>query len=379
MICPTCGTTNSDVALFCKYCGFDLSKAPKPIAPPAAVVPRPPPVRLWWHGLGVFAIVTVALLVLDIGANGRVTWSFVGVLSAAFIVGGVMMLQFLAAPDRKDRRPFVAGASLLIAAVFLLPVAVALQSSPTFTDTYTVPYRGGVTALALSVSDDVGRVTVRFAASPSYLLQAQVTHLGGLFSSHYPGDVVASNATAGNVLSFSVSAKGVSGLFFLGGHDIVVTVSSDLSTNMTLTSTTGSIDVVVPAGVSVKGISATVTTGSVHVTTTDALFAAGAPFRALSTTGGVSIAITQTAAHPGTVGVVGASTTGGVSFTFNRGNGVAANVTAKVTTGSVNPDTSKYSGASNTLYYAPDLTTYRAASMKFEVSLSSTTGSIDLR
>lgn len=395
MICPTCGTWNKEEALFCKYCGFDLSKAPKPVvpppsaptpmptpfAPPAAVVPRPPPVRTWWHGIGVFAIVAVALLVMDVGANARITWSFVGILSVAFIVGGVMVLQYLAAADRRDRRPFVAGASLLIAAVLLLPVAVALQSSPTFTETFTVPQRSGVTSVALAVSDDVGRVTVVFSSAASYLLQAQVTHRGGLFASHYPGDVAVSNATSGNALSFGIVAKGVSGLFFLGGHDIVVTIASGLAATMVLTSTTGDIDVTVPAGVTVgaAGIVANVTTGTVTLTSTNAVFAAGASLQARSTTGTVALSITQTASRTGVVHVLGASTTGTVAFTFARGSGVAAQVSSAVTTGSVNPDPSKYTGASNALLYAPDQATYDAATMQFVVTLTSTTGSIDLR
>ena len=394
MICPTCGTSNNDAALFCKYCGFDLSKAPKPVAPPApapppaapfappaAVVPRPPPVRTWWHGLGVFAIVAVALLVLDLGANGRITWSFVGILAAAFVVGGVMMLQFLAMPDRRDRRPFVAGASLLIAAVLLLPVAVALQSSPTFLETYTVPFRGATRGLNLTVSDEVGHVTVQFAPTDAYLVQAQITHRGGLFSSHYPGDVITSNATAGRTLSVLVQAKGVQGLFFLGGHDIVVTVASSLAVNLTLTSTTGDVDVAVPAGVTVAsgGIHATVTTGSVHLTTTDAVFDRNATIEGESTTGSVAIAITQTVAQARTIGVTGTSTTGSVTFTFNRGNGIAARVASTVTTGSVNPDTSKYTGASNGVLFAPDEATFNGAAMQFRVTLTSTTGSINLR
>ncbi len=391
MICPSCGTWNKDESLFCKYCGFDLSKAPKPVAPPAPVplppaaappvVPRPPPPRTWWHGLGGFVILAVALVVIDLAANQRITWSFVGVLSVAFIVGGVMILQFLANGERRDRRPFVAGAVLIIVAVLLLPVAIALQSSPTFTDTYTVPNTAGVQTLALDVSDEAGHVTVQFAANPGYLVRADVTHLGGLFSSHYPGDVTASNATAGGTLTFTLDAKGVSGLFFLGGHDILITVSESVAVTLDLSSTTGAIDVTVPAGVVVAaaGIAASVATGSVSVTTTDAAFVAGSSVRAVSTTGSVALSITQTTVHAGMVTVAGTSTTGGVSFTFNRAAGIAAQVTSTVTTGSVNPDTSKYSGASNALLYAPDSATYQAATMQFLVTLESTTGSIDLR
>ena len=392
--CPACATWNKDEALFCKYCGFDLSKAPKPVvppppapppapayAPPASVVPRPAPVRTWWHGIGVFVILAVALIVIDLAANARITWSFVGVLSAAFVVGGVMILQFLATTERRDRRPFVAGAALLIGAVLLLPVAVALQSSPTFTDTYTVANRSGVGTVALDVRDDVGHVTVAFAPSPGYLLRADVTHLGGLFSSHYPGDVVASNSTFGNTLNFTLVAKGVQGLFFLGGHDIVVTVSTAVAVTMKLQSTTGDVDVTVPAGVTLAspGIAATVTTGSVRLAVTDAVYRAGAGLRGASTTGSVAITITQTAPHGTVVAVSGTSTTGSVAFTFNRGSGVAARVASSVTTGSVNPDLSKYSGATNALLFAPDEAIYDAAAMQFQVTLESTTGSIDLR
>ncbi len=391
MICPSCGTWNKDEALFCKYCGFDLSKAPKPAVPPApspppatppaAVLPRPPAARTWWHGLGVFVIVAAALLLLDLGANQRITWSFVLVLAAAFIVGGVMMLQFLATADRRDRRPFVAGGILLIVAVFLLPVAVALQSSPPFTDTYTIPGQSGVTALALDVSDDVGHVTVTFAPSVGYLARAEVTHLGGLFSSHYPGDVVVSNATFGNTVNFTITAKGVQGLFFLGGHDIAVTVSSGVAVSLVLTSKTGDIDVSVPSDVvvSAAGISATVTTGTIRLTAANAVFASGASVEATSTTGNVAITLSESVPHAGVVPVTGSSTTGTVTFTFTGGAGVAARVASSVTTGTVSVDTSKYAGASNALLFSPDETTYDAAAMQFQVALTSTTGTINLR
>lgn len=401
MICPSCGTWNKDEALFCKYCGFDLSKAPKPVVPPPPlpapspppsaaplpprppppVLPRPPPPRAWWHGVGVFLILAAALLVIDLGANQRITWSFVGVLAVAFIVGGVMILQFLATTDRRDRRPFVAGAVLLILAVLLLPIAIAIQSSPTFTETYTVPERSGVSTVALVVSDEAGHVTVEFASNPGYLAQAEITHLGGLFSSHYAGDVTTSNRTSGSTVSLSVAAKGVSGLFFLGGHDIVITVSRGVAVSMQLSSSTGTIDVDVPAGVVVAaaGISASVTTGNVHITTTDAAFVSGASLQASSTTGSVSISITQTSVYPGNVAVNGTSTTGSVDFTFVHGPLVAAQINSAVTTGSVNADPAKYTGASNTLLYAPDQTTYTSASMKFQATLRSTTGSINLR
>ena len=392
MICPACGTSNKDEALFCKYCGYDLSKAPRPTmpAPPtpsvfpptgAPVVPRPPRPRVWWHGIGVFVLIAVAFLAIDLAANQRITWSFVAVLSAAFIVGGIMVLQYLASGERLERRPLYAGVVLLVAAVLLLPVAVTLQSSPTYTQTITVPNQVGVSAVALAISADVGHVSVAFARNPGYLVQAVVKHIGGLFSSHYPGDVTNSTSLSSGTLTFDLVAKSVSGLFFLGGHDLQVTVSESVAVSMVLSSTTGNIEVVVPSGVRVAsaGIAATVTTGNVAVFTTNAVFAAGSSLQAKSTTGQVTLSLNQTTAYAGTVAVTGTSTTGSISFTFDWGTGVAAQVSCSVTTGSVNAPGNKYAGTSATLY-APDQATYdsSATPMKFQVTLQTTTGSINL-
>ncbi len=396
VICPSCGTPNRDEAFFCKYCGFDLTKAPKPVAPapptaappppvfpPSAlpVVPRPPRPRVWWHGIGVFVLVSVAFLRLDLAANRRITWSVVAVLSTAFIVGGIMILQHLVAGGGQERRPLYAGVVLLVAAVILLPVAIELQSSPPYTQTITVPNQGGVSALALSVSDAVGHVSVAFAPNPGFLAQAVVTHIGGLFSNHYPGDVTNSTSVSGGTLSFGVTANSVSGLFFLGGHDIAVTLSESVPVSMVLSSTTGNIEVTVPHGVHVAsgGISATVTTGNVAILTTNPVFDAGASLVAESTTGQITLSINQTVAvaRSAPVPVTGTSTTGSISFTFVRGTGVAAQVTSTVTTGSVNYASTKYSGTSTSLY-APDEATYAAAALKFAVNLGTTTGSINL-
>lgn len=397
VICPSCGTPNKDEALFCKYCGYDLSKAPKPIPPtppapvavpapaiPAAtppLVPRPPRVRAWWHGVGVFVLVGVALVLIDLGANQRLTWSIVALLSAAFIVGGIMVLQYLATAERRDPRPLYAGALLLVAAVVLLPVAVALQSSPTYTETITVPSQSGVNTLALDVSDDVGHVSVAFAPSPGYLAQAVVRHLGGLFSSHYAGDVTNASSVAGGTLTFAIEAKTAEGLFFLGGHDIQVTIDASVGVTMILSSTTGNIEVVLSSGVRVApgGISATVSTGNTAILATNPAFSAGASLTAVSTTGQVTVSINQTTAYAGTVPVTATSTTGSIAFSFTRATGIAAQVSSTVTTGSINYASSKYSGTGG-LLYAPDQTTYTSGSttMKFQVTLQTTTGNINL-
>ncbi|HEY7587864.1 MAG TPA: zinc ribbon domain-containing protein [Thermoplasmata archaeon] len=403
MICPACGTWNRDEARFCKYCGTDFSKvtpaaapappvpapaAPPPAAPappPPAILPRPPPARAWWHGLGIFLILALFFLTVDLGTTGHVTWSFVVVLSVAFIVGAVMILGFLASPARVDRRPFVAGAALLIVAVFLLPLAVALQSSPTTTDTYTVPSAAGVTALHLVVTNDVGRIHVRFAAGASYAARAEITHIGGVFSSHYPGDVTTSNATSAGTLTVSIATRGASALFFFGGHEIVVDVNAGLRFSMALTSTTGNILVEVPSGVGIAAsapgggpsLQATVTTGSITLTTTDAQYAAGAHVVLTSTTGSVTMTVDAPRIFPGLVSVAGTSTTGNVDFAFAPGSGVAARVASSVTTGSVH-STPAYTGTSTALLFNPSSAAYDAAPMQFDVSLTTTTGSINL-
>ena len=398
MICPSCGTWTRDEALFCKYCGADVSKVPKPAAPappPTPVAPAAPPIaapppphitprpsrpRAWWHALGVFVILAAFFLVLDAGSTGRLTWSLVVVLSIAFIVGGVTVLQYLATPDRLDRRPFVAGAALLAAAVLLLPLAVALQSAPTTVETYTVPATPGTATLDLRVSEDTGRLTVAFAPDPPFLVQAVVTHVGGVLTSHYPGDVTYANSTAGRTLSVAIATKSTSSLFFLGGHDIAVTVNESLAVTMQLSSATGTVEVDVPAGVVVTtpGITATVTPGNVVVRTTDAAFVSGASVQATSTTGSVTVSIDQGSVHAGTVTVQGTSTTGSVTLAFTGTSSVAAKVTSAVTTGSIDFDGAKYSGPSETLLYAPSAAAYDTAAMKFNINLQSTTGSINL-
>ena len=347
---------------------------------PPHITPRPVRPRAWWHGLGVFVILAAFFLVLDASATGRLTWSLVVVLSIAFIVGGVTTLQYLASPDRADRRPFVVGAALLGAAVLLLPVAVALQSAPTTTETFTVAGLPGITTLDLRVSEDTGHVSVGFARNPPFLVQAQVIHIGGLLSSHYPGDVTATNSTSGHTLTFTVATKTTSSLFFLAGHDIAVTVNEGLAVAMQLSSATGNIEVDVPAGVIVTtpGITTSVTTGNVVVHATDAAFVDGASIQATSTTGSVTISIDQGVVHAGTVTVQGTSTTGSVTFDFTGSTSVAAKVTSTVTTGSIRFDGTKYSGPADTLLYAPSSAAYDGAAMKFNVNLQSTTGSITL-
>lgn len=381
MICPACGARNRDEAAFCKACGADLRRTPGPAGRPTApVVMRPVALRPWWHAIGVFVLVAVGLLVIDVAANGRVTWSLVVVLAVAFIVGGILMLQVLAAPEPRDRRPFVAGAVLLAAAVLLLPVAVALQSTATYTETYVVPSDPSVSAIAVTVADETGHVTVGFAKDPPYLVEAQVTHIGGVFSSHYPGDLTVTNATAAGTLTFTVRARTASGLFFLGGHDIDVTVNERLAATLALSSTTGSLTVDVPAGalIGAGGITASVTTGDVSIRLTNADYLSGATVQAMSTTGSVGIEVVQSTVRAGTVPVQGTSTTGSVSWTFSGASGVAARVASTVTTGAVHYDAAKYTGSSPALLYAPSSAGWDAAAMKFDVSLASTTGGVTL-
>jgi len=388
MICPSCATYNRDDARFCKYCGFDLAKAPKPAVPTPPAPPAPPPAapavpppsraRAWWHGIGVFAIIALFLAFIDVAGTGRFTWSPAAILGVAFLAGAVMILHFLASPDRRDRRPFLAGAALFVIAVVLLPVALVVQSSPTTTQVLTVPFDAIVQRVALSVTNDVGEIRVAFAPTATFLVRAEVVHAGGFFSSHYEGDVTATNRTTGDVLAFAIVARGLAGFFFAGGHTVNVTVNRNLAVSLDLVSTTANIDVDVPAGVVVEGIDATVTTGSIRVATSAADFADGATIQGTSTTGGVTFDVRQPAATANRVNVLGTSTTGGVTFAFTRGPEVAARVESQVGTGTVNFDTAKYEG-SDPLVYAPSQTVFEAAGMQFHVRLGSATGTINIR
>ncbi|MGQ0796768.1 MAG: zinc ribbon domain-containing protein [Methanobacteriota archaeon] len=389
MICPACGTQNRDEALFCKYCGANLPGAPAaaaaprpapPVEPTTSVPTRVPPApgqppRPWWHALGVLVILVAFLAFVDVAMDGRITWSLVATLGLTFLAGGVLILQFLASPDRRDRRPFVVGVALLAAAVILIPVSLAAQSSATTTQTITVPYDPTIANLNLTATVDTGQVQVDFVPGTAFLLRAQIVHVGGLFSSHTEGDLVQTNTTRGDTLAFELTARSTPGFLFAGGHDVRVTIRRDLSVDLQLHSTTGSVSVDASAGVDIRGIVATVTTGSVSVTSRDVTFADAASVQATSTTGGVTIDIAQAGGDAGTVALAGTSTTGGVTFRFDPGAGVAARVQSSVTTGTITFDPSKFQGT-EALLFAPSEGAYNAAELRFNVQLASTTGSV---
>ncbi|MEE9181590.1 MAG: hypothetical protein V3U33_03375 [candidate division NC10 bacterium] len=348
-----------------------------PTAPKPTPLPMVARTRFPWYGLGVFAIIAVFLLFIDLAADGRVDWAHLGILGAAFLVGGFMILNFLAS-SRRDWGPFYVGLALVVAALILLPLGFAFPSIGATAETFEVPYNLTVRNLDLTVSNAVGGVTVQFVTGAAFLVRAAITHNIGLFASHSEGDAVVANATAGNTTSFSVSAQsGGSGFFGGGGHAIMVTVQRDLSVAMVVHTTTGGVTVDVPSGVSLRSLEAMATTGGVSVTLQGVDFASGATVQASTVTGGVDLIIRQPTGVPGTVPVSASTTTGGVDFTFSDGSNAAVRIRSEVTTGGVNFDPANYEGTAG-LLYAPSESTYNAAALRFDVQLSTTTGGIDI-
>ena len=382
MICRACATWNREDARFCKACGRTLDDVPVAGSPRSMPGPRipPPPAwrpRAWWHGIGVFAILAAFLVFVDASMDATVTWSYVAILGLAFLTGGILILQFLASVEKRDRRALFAGGALLAASVVLLPVAVALQSSATTTETFVVPYDPAIRNVTLDVAIEAGQIAVGFEASTEFLVRADVVHVGGLFSSHSDGDAVATNTTTGEALTFGLSARGLPALFFVGGHEVRVTVRADVSVQMTLQTTTGGVYVDIPPGVDVRGLTTSVTTGDVRLRSRDAIFANAASVVLTTTTGNVGVDLTQTAGEAGTVSVAGRSTTGGVTFQLERGPTVGALVRSSTTTGSITFDAAEYEG-SPALLYAPSQDGFDAAALKLTVQLTTTTGNIGI-
>ncbi len=380
--CPSCGTENRDEAKFCKNCGYELARGPE-VAPAIPTAPSPAPIptvartRFPWYGLGVFAIIAVFLLFIDFATDGRIDWAHLGILGAAFLVGGFMILNFLAS-SRRDWGPFYVGLALVVAALILLPLSFAFPAVTTTSETFEVPFSPTVRSLDLTVTNEVGGVTVGFTTGTGFLVQAEVTHNIGLFASHFEGDVVVADATAGNTSSFSVSAQsGAPGVFGGGGHAILVTVQRDLAVAITAHSTTGGVTVDVPSGVSLRFLEATATTGGVDVTLSGVDFASGTTVEASTVTGGVNLIIRQPVGAPGTVPVSATATTGGVDFTFSNGANAAVRIRSEVTTGGIDFNPAKYQGTAG-LLYAPSESTYNAAPLRFDVQLATTTGGIDI-
>ena len=380
--CPSCGTENRDEAKFCKNCGYNLAKAPKeataiPTAPKPTPLPMITRARVPWYGLGVFAIIAVFLVFIDFATDGRIDWAHLGILGAAFLVGGFMILNFLAS-SRRDWGPFYVGLALVVAALILLPLSFAIPAVGTTAEAFQVPFSSTIRSLDLTVTNDIGGVTVQFVTGTAYLVRAEMTHNIGLFASHSEGDVVVADATAGNTTSFSVSAQGGGGGFFGGGgHAILVTVQRDLAVAMTVHSTTGGVTIDVPSGVSLRFLEATATTGGVRVTLQGVDFASEATIQASTVTGGVILIIRQPTGVPGTVPVSASTTTGGVEFTFSDGSDAAVRILSQVTTGGIDFDPTKYQGTGG-LLYAPSESTYNVAALRFDVQLLTTTGGIDI-
>ena len=384
MICPACGTWNRETARFCKHCAARLEPATPPSAGPAAPTPAsgalpPPPAsrpRAWWHPLGVTALVATCVGFVDAAPDARLSWSLVAVPGLGFLAGGLLILQFLASPGRADRRPFFAGSALLVAALFLLPVAVAVQGRATTAEAVEVAYDPAVRFVNLYVFADPGDVSVRFEDAPPYIVRAEIVHVGGVFSSHYDGDVVATNGTTGDTLAFRVSVRGLPGLFFVGGHEVRVSVHRNVSASVALESTAGSLSLDVPAGVEVRGIDATVTTtGNVALTVRHAAWANGATVRLSSATGSVTLDLVQEASGAGSVSVGATSTTGRVVVRFAPDGGVGAEVSTSAPPGAIGFDSAKYEEVAG-LLYAPSRTGFEAANLKFIVQLATTTGSV---
>jgi hypothetical protein len=320
--------------------------------------------------------VAASLGFVDLAPDGMASWSLVAVPGLGFLAGGLLIVQFLASTARVDRRPFFAGASLLVAAMFVLPVAVAVQGRATTLEVVEVPFDPGVRNVNLDVFSDAGEVTVGFADGGTILVRAEIVHVGGVFSSHFDGDVVSTNATIGDTLTFRVAARGVPGLFFVGGHDVRVTIHRNVSVSLGLGSTAGSLSVDVPAGVGVRGIDASVsTTGNVDVRVRDATWANGAVVRIESGTGSVTLDLAQSASGSGTVSASATSPAGRVVLRFDGDPGVAAEVSTSAPPGAVTFDPARYEGTPD-LLYAPSRDAFDSAGLAFIVQLATTTGSV---
>lgn len=109
MYCSSCGARNDEDARYCEKCGADLSAMPRPTvpgtvptAPPPAPVPVPPPVyypptrrRAWWYPIGVWFLLSLFFLFLDLMTTRAVTWSYwpIGILGIFMV--GLPLLQRL--------------------------------------------------------------------------------------------------------------------------------------------------------------------------------------------------------------------------------------------------------------------------------------------
>jgi len=338
--CHKCGAKLDETARFCHVCGT-------PVVPVAAARPTAPTRRR------PFYILPVAILI--------------AVLLSAIVIGALFFLPFY-------------------------PVH--------FNQTNQVP-EADVDNLLVDFQADVAQVNIFFKNLPGNMVMLNVTADGnvGIFDDPNRAiNVTFNHQTANNSVIVIASISRATRwplLYNLNVNcDVYIDPSANLSlyvrssvgdivmnadANMTLQeldleTTTGSVDVSLAKGVTIRGIaSLKTTTGSVQFQMDKADVSGNVVVNLQSTTGSVNVDLTENQKLSGNVTVFARTTTGGVNLSMVIDDDVGASIESETVIGGINEDVEKFSG-NETLLQSDNF----PAGSNFLVNLRTTTGGINI-
>lgn len=305
----------------------------------------------------------------------------------------------------RRKRPFPLAAWILIAIIgtaaifgvlFFLPLVPI--SGNDYEEVSTVP---GIDTLNLTLGADIARINVTFVNLPNQLVTLNVTMTGNAGLWYSPGTlhVTFDNTTNGNTLTVTSDVTTGFGFLkpFLLNLMCDLKIDASLASSLTLRTAVGEIDFSARTNVDIDSLNLVATTGAIHaqmlansrlngnvslttttgsvdlfwrkVITTRTTFVT-----AVTTTGGVAIDINQNDGLQSDVIMTGRTTTGGVNLNMTIANDVGAYIQSSVTTGSISViDETNFTGDKS-----PLKSINYPATNNFNVSLGTTTGGITL-
>ena len=343
LYCRKCGATLDEDARFCRVCGTPVTTSVEPSAAPA-------PRRMRRH-----YIIPVAILI-----------------------------------------------AILVVALFFAVFALIPVQSVKFNQSNSAVAIPGVDTVRLYIQADVADINVIPTSQLGDLVRVNVSATGstGLFgSANHPVQVSFSNETKGRIMTvtskvtredlwpFSLNLHVICNVYVdtsavvnLTAQTTVgqVNLKNDLPATfqgLTLRSTTGSVQATMSDRTVFTGnVSATTTTGSVHLVWNNVQISQDTSLDLATTTGSITANVTQNRALRGNVTLKATTTTGSVTLGMAISGNVGTQITSHTTTGSVSVDGQNFNGNKSPIYSS----NYPAGN-NFIVSLGTTTGNVHIK
>jgi hypothetical protein len=328
--------------------------------------------------LGILAILATLFLVTDLVLGTGFFLFAMGTLATAFIVG-IILVAGAIGPAHRRPAALALGIAFIVAPLAFLPFVL----NPTLPPwqgvgaerTFTLPSEPGVDRLDLSIDNTVGSIHLSSVDTSAYLATARVNISGRGNQAQALAGIQWTNETLGPRAIVHLAMPRTSHFLGFGlGYEVDVRVSRAAPLNLSVTSSTGAIDVNLGPGTPLGTVTLQTTTGSVDLGADAPVLSGDSRLTLRTTTGSVGARLLNPSGSPGTVPMHASTTTGSVMVTLDLGPTVAARGTARTATGSVHVDPMKYQGTAAS-FQTPNIA---SATEVLDLTLETTTGSVDV-